>query len=153
MTFWFRPRIRHPFFPGLNPTPAGAATGRALALCGPYAELEKAAANGVSAKHAVFALVELNGPPFTPVQRNRLWELFQTPVYAILTAIDGSIAGFECEVQDGFHLPGKPDADAETVCECGRPGPILLGLNARRPMGRAGSLAAAEAKAVQTKYA
>jgi hypothetical protein len=125
MTFWFRPRIRHPFFPGLNPTPAGEAKGRALALSGAFMELEKAAAGGVSVERAVFVLIERAGAPFTAAQRDRLWELFQTPVYGILTASDGSIAGVECEVQDGFHLPGKPAADAETVCECGRPGPLL----------------------------
>ena len=125
MTFWFRPRIRHPFFPGLNPTPASEAKGRTLALCGAYIELEKAAAKGVSAERAVFVLIEREGPPFTASQRDRLWRIFQTPVYALLTGSDGSIAGFECEVQQGFHLPGKPAADAETVCECGRPGPLL----------------------------
>jgi hypothetical protein len=125
MTFWFRPRIRHPFFPGLNPTPTSEAKGRAPALCGAYAELEKAAANGASAERAVFVLIGGEGPPFTAAQRDRLWDLFQTPVYAILTGSDGRIAGFECEVQDGFHLPGKLEADAETICECGRPGPVL----------------------------
>jgi hypothetical protein len=125
MTFWFRPRIRHPFFPGLYPIRAGEAKGRAMSLYGAYAELEQAAANGVSAELAVFALITRDGPPLTSAQRDRLWKLFQTPVYAILTGSDGRIAGFECEAQDGFHLPGKPAADAETVCECGRPGPLL----------------------------
>jgi hypothetical protein len=96
-----------------------------MALYGAYAELEQAAANGVLAERAVFALTRRDGPPLTAIQRDRLWKLFQTPVYAILTASDGRIAGFECEAQDGFHLPGKPAADAETVCECGRPGPLL----------------------------
>lgn len=143
MTFWFRPRIRHPFFPGLNPTPAGEAKEHVNALCGAFIELEKAAANGISAERAVFVLVEREGTPFTVAQRDRLWELFQTPVYAILTASDGSVVGFECEVQDGFHLPGKPAADAETVCECGRPGPLLSSI-AVRPASSTGPLAAAE---------
>jgi len=139
MTFWFRPRIRHPFFPGLNPTPAGEAKGRAPALCGAFIELEKAATAGISVGQAVFVLIDRAGPPFTAAQRDRLWELFQTPVYGILTDGDGSIAGVECEVQDGFHLPGKPAADAETVCECGRPGP-LLDANTGRPRNNAGTV-------------
>jgi hypothetical protein len=139
MKFWFRPRIRHPFFPGLNPTPAGEARGRVLALYGRYTELVEAAANGVSDEQAVFVLIGRAGPPFTAAQRDRLWELFQTPVYGILTADDGSIAGVECEMQDGFHLPGKPAADAETVCERGRPGP-LLDSNAGGPRNHAGTV-------------
>jgi hypothetical protein len=146
MTFWFRPRIRHPFFPGLNPTPASEAKGRTLALCGAYIELERAAAKGVSAERAVFVLIEREGPPFTATHRDRLWELFQTPVYAMLTGSDGSIAGFECEVQDGFHLPGKPAPEAKTVCECGRPG-LLLGSTAARPASSAVRLASADAGA------
>ena len=125
MTLWFRPRIRHLFFPGLSPTPAVEAKGRVMALCGAFTELERAATVGVSVEQAVFVLIERAGPPFTASQRDRLWELFQTPVYGILTACDGSIVGVECEVQDGFHLPGKPAADAATVCECGRPGPLF----------------------------
>jgi hypothetical protein len=100
-----------------------------MALCGRYAELVEAAANGVSVERAVFALIARDEPPLTPVQRDRLWKLFQTPIYAILTGRDGRIAGFECEAQDGFHLPGKRTSDAEAVCECGRPG-AMLGSNA-----------------------
>jgi hypothetical protein len=125
MTFWFRPRIRHPFFPGLNPTPAVEAKGRAMALYGRYTDLVEAAANRVSAERAVFVLIARDEPQLTPVQRDLLWKLYQTPVYAILTGRDQRFVGFECEVQDGFHLRGKPAADAETVCECGRPGPML----------------------------
>src|SRR5271165_3652666 len=122
MTFWFRSRIRHPFFPGLPPTPAGEARGRTLALSGAYADLERAAANGVSVRRAVFVLLGWSGPPFTLAQRDRLWKLFQTPVYAILIGRDGRVAGFECEVQNGFHAPGKTAPGAEMICECGRPG-------------------------------
>ncbi len=125
MTFWFPPRIRHPFFPGLNPTRAGEARGRASALCGAYAELEHAAAQGVSVGRAVFVLLERNAPPFTSEQRDRLWKLFQTPVYAIMTGQDGRAEAFECEVQSGFHMAGRIAAEAAVVCECGRAGPLL----------------------------
>jgi hypothetical protein len=125
MTFWFRRRIRHPFFPALNPTRAVAARGRASALCGAYAELERAAAQGVSAERAVFVLLDRTAPPFTSEQRDRLWKLFQTPVYAILTGHDGRAEAFECEVQSGFHVAGRVTAEAAVVCECGRAGPLL----------------------------
>lgn len=82
-----------------------------MALYGAYAELEEAAAKGVSAGLAVPALIARDGPPLTAAQRDRLWKLFQTPVYAILTGSDGRIAGFECEPQDGFHLTGMLKVD------------------------------------------
>jgi hypothetical protein len=125
MTFRFRTKIRHPFFPGSSPTPVNEARGRASALSGSYADLEQAFAQGVSAERAVFVLLERTAPVFTSAQRDRLWELYQTPVYAILIGGDGRVEGFECEVQCGFHAPGKPPANAEMVCECGRLGPLM----------------------------
>jgi hypothetical protein len=139
MRMLFRPRIRHPFFPGLSPTRVSEAKGRTLVLYGAYPELERAATNGISAERAVFVSISSGEAPLTAAQRDRLWKLYQTPVYAILTGSNGRIAGFECEVQDGFHLPGKPAADAETVCECGRPGPLLAS-NAVKAHGKAASL-------------
>lgn len=142
MIFLFRPRIRHPFFPGLNPTPAREAKGRAPALCGALQDLEQAAARGVSAERAVFVLLDADAPPFTPAERDRLWDLFETPVYAILTGGNGSITAFECEAQNGFHLPGKRNDSEEAVCECGRPGP-MLDAHGVRTLGRSGLLSPA----------
>lgn len=125
MKIRYRPRIRHPFFPGLNPTHAGEAEGCRPALCGGFAALERAAARGVSAGRAVFVLVQWNGPPLTDEQRDRLWDLYQTPVYAILIGPGGRAAGFECEVQNGFHLAVNPSVEYQTACECGRAGPLV----------------------------
>jgi hypothetical protein len=124
MTFWFRPRIRHPFFPGLAPTPARDAKGRVTALCGSFAELEEAAARGVSAKRVVFVLMQAD-TPLKGLQRDRLWDLFQTPIYAMLLSADGRIAAFECEAQSGFHTQPKNIAPVDNHCECGRSGPVL----------------------------
>ena len=125
MRFWFRPRIRHPFFPGLKPISASEAKGHVESLRGGFPELEQAAGRGVSAEHAVFVLMEQDAPPLRAEQRDRLWELFQTPVYAILTGRDGRAIGFECEVQNGFHLAGRSGEGGEAACECGRAGPLL----------------------------
>jgi hypothetical protein len=125
MRFLSGPRIRHPFFPGLNPTPASEAKGSEPALFGALKDLEQAADRGVSAKRAVFVLLDPAAPPFTPAERDRLWDLFRTPVYAILTGPNGRVTAFECEVQNGFHLAAKGNSGAGQVCECGRPGPML----------------------------
>jgi hypothetical protein len=79
----------------------------------------------VSSERAVFVLLEWTAPVLTSAHRDRLWELYQTPVYAILMDRGGRVAGFECEVQSGFHAPGKPPANAEMICECGRLGQLM----------------------------
>jgi hypothetical protein len=72
----------------------------------------------------------------TSAQRERLWQLFQTPVYGILMAGDGRIAGYECEAQDGFHAAVRPKTDEEAVCECGRKGPMRELVSAQPSIAR-----------------
>lgn len=137
MPLWFRRRIRHPFYPKLFATPAAEVQGRFVALSGTFHELERAAAAGASAQSALFATTQWNGASLTEAQRNRLWALFQVPVYAMLVDGDGHLMGFECEAQNGFHVPGKAEADAP-LCECGRPGRLLHTETAQRiPVARA----------------
>jgi hypothetical protein len=112
-----------------------------LALSGGYDSLRRAASRGVTARLAVFVLLPWDEPRFTTEQREQLWDLFQTPVYAILLGRDGRIAGFECEAQSGFHMAAAGDERPERLCECGRPGPFLNhgadGMPEKRPMGSA----------------
>jgi hypothetical protein len=124
MSLWFRPRIRHPFYPRLFPTPAVEAHGRVIALSGTFQELERSAVAGASAQSALFVLNRRHDPSLTDAQRDRLWTLFQVPAYAMLTDGDGRMVGFECEAQNGFHVPGKAPSDSP-LCECGRPGQML----------------------------
>jgi hypothetical protein len=100
------------------------AHGRLIALSGTFQELEQAAAAGASAQRALFVLNRWNGAPLTDAQRDRLWTLFQVPAYAMLIDNDGRLVGYECEAQNGFHVPGKPAPDSP-LCECGRPGQLL----------------------------
>jgi len=124
MSLWFRPRLRHPFYPRLLTTPAAEAHGRVIALSGTFHELEQAAAAGATAERALLVLNRWNGDSLTGAQRDRLWTLFQVPAYAMLIDSDGRLVGFECEAQNGFHVPGKPAPDSP-LCECGRPGQML----------------------------
>jgi hypothetical protein len=146
MKFWFRRQIRHPFFPKVRVTPAREAKGRPPALSGTYEELQQAIARGVSAERVVFVLIECDSPPFTRLERDRLWEQFQTPVYAILVGRDGRATGFECEVQNGFHAK-KAGAEDELVCECGRPGRLHMRDDAGQGLPKKPGLAAAGAQA------
>lgn len=121
MTLRFRPRVQHPFYPRLITTPAAEAHGRVVALSGTFQELERAAAHGASAQRALFVTNRWNAAALTDAHRDRLWTLFQVPIYAMLVDGGGRLVGFECEAQNGFHVPGKAAADSP-LCECGRPG-------------------------------
>ena len=121
MTFWTRPRIQHPFYPKLAVTAAEQAHGRVAVLAGTYQQLEHAAAAGASVQRAVFIT---DGAAVTEEQRDRLWDLFRVPAYAMLLDGKGRVAAFECEAQRGFHVPGKAASDSP-LCECGRPGRLL----------------------------
>jgi hypothetical protein len=131
MSLWFRPRVRHPFYPRLFPTPAVEAHGRVIALSGTFQELERAAAAGASARSALFVLSRWNGPLLTDAQRDRLWTLFQVPAYGLQIDSDRRLMGFECEAQN-LHVPGKVAPDSP-LCECGRPGQRLNAEAARTP--------------------
>jgi hypothetical protein len=120
MSLWFKPRVRHPFYPRFLTTPAAEARGRVVALSGTFHELEKAAAAGASAQNALFVLNRKNDGSLTEMQRDRLWALFQVPAYAMLVDGNGRLIGFECEAQNGFHVPGRTAPDSP-LCECGRP--------------------------------
>jgi hypothetical protein len=124
MPLWFRRRIRHPFYPKLFATPAAEAQGRLVALSGTFHELERAAAGGVTAERALFVTTRWNVATLSEAQRDRLWALFQVPVYAMLVDDEARLVGYECEAQNGFHIPGKVEADSP-LCECGRAGRLL----------------------------
>jgi hypothetical protein len=118
--FWFRRRIRHPFFPDLAAEFAACAQGRRTALAGTFSELTGAAARGVAARRAVYVLTS-DGAPLSAGERDELWRLFEVPVYALLER-GGRVAAWECEAQNGLHIAEGGDGSA---CACGRPGAVL----------------------------
>ena len=128
----FERGLRHPFYPSLKLAPAARAKRRCPALTGTYRELFAAAAVGVEAERAVFPLHRPSSPFLDDEERDALWTLFRVPVIAILLDGRGDVAGYECELQHGFHLADGYPADLlfgalETdTCDCGRPGPRLM---------------------------
>jgi hypothetical protein len=129
MYLWRRSRIRHPFFPGLKAVRATQARGRCTALAGSFEELVRAACAGVRVERAVF-VVTLEGEPLPDdFQHDELWELFGTPVFALLLDHRGRLVGCECEAQRGLHVldGAAPAGTLETApCECGRPGNRII---------------------------
>ncbi len=131
MSLWFRPRIRHPLYPGLASTPAAGATGSCPALYGSFDDLVHAAAAGAQPRRAVFVERHQKNPFLSPRQRDELWDRFGVPVLAVLVDERGDLLGYECEAQSGVHLSGSVPAGArlrveQCPCDCGRPGSRLV---------------------------
>jgi hypothetical protein len=132
MPLGFRRRIRHPFYPALKPAPATGARALASALSGTYAELIHASDAGVQVARAVFPLHTPARPFPTGEERDALWSMFEVPVLALLLDDRGAVIGYECELQEGYHLKddaaaGLPEGRIESsLCECGRTGPRLM---------------------------
>jgi hypothetical protein len=140
MRVTFRIPLRHPFYPEWVATPARAAEDECDVLSGSFPELAQAAANGVRARVAVFALQHPDTQFLTDYERDVLWETFQVPVLGFLLDRKGVLVGWECEAQEGLHLGSAWSESALWVCrlrlggavidhlpcECGRPGKRLL---------------------------
>ncbi len=98
---------------------------------------ELAAAGTVPVERAVFPL--LRSSFLSAEERDALWARFRVPVQSILLDDRGAVIGYECEMQDGFHMaPGQaPDAfDARlenAACNCGRTGARLMPQKAPAP--------------------
>ena len=129
MRFLSRNRVRHPFFPNLAAAPAAEARRRSVAVAGTFGELTRAAAAGVRPRRAVFVLTGEQEFPGEG-ERDRLWNLFQVPVYALLVDRSGRIVAWECEAQAGLHVEAgsalRLGTREERACACGRPGPRVM---------------------------
>jgi len=121
--------LRHPFYPALKLAPVARSSGRCAALAGTVPELSTAV---VQVDCAVFPLRYPHSPFLEDAQREALWHRFRVPVFAILLDSRNRVIGYECEIQDGFHL--APDYAGgflfgslePSPCDCGRPGPRLI---------------------------
>jgi hypothetical protein len=124
--------VRHPFYPALKVHSAARAGGRCVALWGTFHELAAAAEAGVEVARAVFPVHRAANPFLSDEQRDALWSMFRVPVMTILVDGRGAVIGYECELQDGFHLAedyygGLLFGTVESsTCDCGRPGPRLV---------------------------
>lgn len=149
--------LRHPLHPDWTVTPARTARGSCFSLSGTFRELMKAAREGVSAQRAVFAMQFPDNPFLSDSDRDALWEAFQVPVFACLLDGEGRLVGYECEAQDGLHVPMMCPTDSNRMmisqddsvlgyrlpldqavvdaspCECGRPGQRLRFAGPRAP--------------------
>lgn len=130
MLLGFGCRIRHPFFPGLPAIPAGSTRGSSLVLAGTVADLIAAARRGAIVRRAIYVLIRPGEPFLADAGRDRLWEAFGVPTFAVVLDAAGRPAAWECEAQSGLHraasaLPLDLNYTARlelSPCECGRPG-------------------------------
>lgn len=124
MLFRFGPRIRHPFFPGLQAAPATEAKNRVSALYGTFEQLVRAADAGASVSRALFVLKSENEALLSDSERDVLWNRFRAPALMLLVDCRQRVIAYECEAQSGFHVHSQQLSAQEgaPVCECGRPG-------------------------------
>jgi hypothetical protein len=125
-----RSPIRHPFYPGLAVTLAAGCKGPCAGLSGTLRELTRAATAGASVRRMIFALHYPGSSFLSQTERDRLWEVFQVPVFALLLDCDGHLLAYECEAQSGLHVGPRSQWSAGELesapCECGRPGLRLM---------------------------
>jgi hypothetical protein len=115
------------------------------ALAGPRSELF---AMGALRRQGYLALPDLRFPlvvlsslpegPLSAEQHERLWFLFELPVYEQIRSTDETLLGWECDARDGWHLAcdehGAPKltlaelraagwrgAQLRSFCGCGQP--------------------------------
>jgi hypothetical protein len=152
MRLRYRVPLRHPFHSDWVATPARAAGERCAVISGGTSELARAAAAGVRAERAVFALQYPDGPFLSEAEREELWQQFQVPVFSVLLDRTGRVTAWECEAQDGLHVGRGWTEDALWVCrllargfaldsspcECGRPGRRLRAASAMPAVPRRG---------------
>jgi hypothetical protein len=104
--------------------------GVCAALSGTFDELVGAAEVGVLAERAVFPILRQSGEWLSLSKRDRLWDLFHVPIYAVRMDSKKRIEAFECEAQDGMHLADwlapQPGLNG-SLCDCGRPGARVMG--------------------------
>jgi hypothetical protein len=128
MRWAFPSRTRHPLFADLGGTPASSAKGCCTALCGTYEDILRAADAGVKVERALFITVAPDGSLPGEPERDRLWNSFGVPAFAMLADHKGRVLAYECEAFAGLHAAsGAPDLSEHytresTLCECGRPG-------------------------------
>ena len=125
-----RSPIRHPFYPGLAVTLAVECKGPCAGLSGTFRDLTRAATAGARARRMIFALHYPGSPFLSETERDQLWQLFQVPVFAVLSDRNGRLLAYECEAQSGLHVgpeaPWSAGVLESAPCECGRPGLRLV---------------------------
>ena len=56
------------------------------------------------------------------MERDRLWQIFEVPVYGLLLDQKGKVLAYECEAQNGLHVAATAGEVQYSPCDCGRPG-------------------------------
>jgi hypothetical protein len=103
------------------------------AIAGTLEQIE-ALGGAIRLTHTMIVFRDPSQPPLTDAERDRLWRLFEVPVFEQVVAADGTLLAFECEAHAGWHVwrvesAGFAWSDCvtdSTQCPCGRPTPRLV---------------------------
>lgn len=87
---------------------------RPQAVAGPLARIEQLAQQVrtgalrlTAPTHALIVLTRPDEPLLEEAKRERLWDVFQVPVYQQVVGFDGQLLAWECEAHDGLHVAGE----------------------------------------------
>lgn len=119
----FRSRRTIRVFEDLESVPAFAPQ----ALAGTLGQVESLAGS-VRLTHAIIVFRGLDEPRLTDVERDRLWQAFEVPLFEQILASNGELLAWECEAHEGLHaVKALPGLDLErTPCACGHPAPRIV---------------------------
>lgn len=74
-------------------------------------------------EHSVTVFVSFYTGRLTDEIRDRLWRVFQVPVFEQLRGPSLELLAWECEAHDGLHTNDRGMADSHETCSCGVRGP------------------------------
>jgi hypothetical protein len=96
------------------------------AIAASYEQLLEIGSALTSDQRPAKAVVVFRGPnePLSCLQRDRLWDLFQVPLFEQVLDAHATLLATECEAHDGMHILAEwdqlnPSDTVDGPCECG----------------------------------
>lgn len=80
--------------------------------------------SSVQPTHAVVVLSQAGSARLIARERDRLWQLYEVPVFEQVLSSSGQLLATECEAHDGLHILAHPGllgypAQLDRACDCG----------------------------------
>jgi hypothetical protein len=97
------------------------------AIAGRIEDVESLA-GAIGLTHAIVIFHDPGEPLLTGLDRDRLWRMFEVPVFEQILAADGTLLAAECEAHEGLHVESVIEGyEVESsACGCGRPTPRIV---------------------------
>lgn len=94
-------------------------------------QLDALASRRLSLTHSIIILQRSGEPRITVADRERLWKIFDVPLFEQIIGERHQLLAFECEAHDGLHIASPefqfaPEELDASVCGCGQSSPRLI---------------------------